>query len=246
MKQIILMIVAYALMVYVNMLATFGTINGQTTAEVSNKLDVLVRPAGYVVSIWGLIYFLLALWLFLQFKRRDSIEPTSQSIAYLFVASCIFNILWLICWHYELFGLAQLFMFGLLFTLIALYKQYPIRNNSFAGRLPFSIYLGWISVATIVNMAYTLKYFDVSLGIDEVPGTIVLIIIAGLLALIGRKVSDDPYFALVFVWAIIGIAVGNENQSIVTTAYIVAVIVFVGTIVFSFMGNKDSSKNALS
>lgn len=134
-------------------------------------------------------------------------------------------------------------MLLLLITLIALYKQYSTADSRFGGRFPFSFYLGWISVATIANMSYTLKYYDISLGIDEVTGTIILIIIAGMLAIAGRYVSNDPYFSIVFVWAIIGIAARNTEQSIVITAYVVAAIIFIAIIVVSFM-RKPATQTA--
>ena len=239
MKQIILMIVAFVVMVYVNAKANMSTINGQTTSEVSNKLDVLFTPAGYVFSIWGLIYLLLAIWLYLQLKHRNTSEKVPGNVGYLFIISCILNISWLFAWHYEMFILSLLIMVLLLLTLIAIYKSYPVGDSEFGGRLPFSFYLGWISVATIANTAYTLKYYDVSLGIDEVTGTIVLVIFAGLLALIGQKVSDDSYFAIVFVWAIIGIAASNTAPSLIVACFVLAIVVLIAIIAMSFMKNRN-------
>lgn len=238
-----MMIIAYVAMVTTNVLSNTLPINGQTTAEISDKLTVLFTPAGYVFSIWGIIYVLLAIWLFLQVKNRYTEQAASNTVSYLFVVSCVFNIIWLLSWHYEYFALSIVVMLLLLITLIALYKQYSTADSRFGGRFPFSFYLGWISVATIANMSYTLKYYDISLGIDEVTGTIILIIIAGMLAIAGRYVSNDPYFSIVFVWAIIGIAARNTEQSIVITAYVVAAIIFIAIIVVSFM-RKPATQTA--
>lgn len=238
MKNWLLMLISYVVMVFINALGASGHINGQTQAEISNKLDVLFTPDSYVFSIWGLIYFLLAIWLIIQFKRRNTSVKTLQRIVTLFVATCLFNVLWLITWHYEIFVVAQLMMFALLITLIFLYTTYPKGDKSFGGRLPFSFYTGWISVATIANMAYTLKYYDVSLGINEVPGTIGLVIIALLLAIATLFSQRDPFFALVFVWAIIGIGTVNTNGSLVATAYVAAAIIFVAIIVSFFTKDK--------
>lgn len=242
MPKLIWMTLVFIGMLVVNALATTGVLNHQTTSEISNSQNVLFTPAGYVFAIWGIIYFLLAVWLYLQFKNKDKKEIKSE-IADLFIVSCLFNILWLVSWHYELFAVSLVVMVLLLLTLILLYKQYAVKDNRFAGRLPFSVYLGWISVATITNAAFTLKYFDVSLGISEVTGTIVLIIIAGLLAIAGRYYSKDTYFALVFVWAIIGIGVKNSAPSLVTTAYVVAAIILLAIVVFPIISNHKQLKN---
>lgn len=240
MNKLIAMTIAFVAMLVINGLATTGVLNNQTTSEISNSQTVLITPAGYVFSIWGVIYVLVAIWLFLQFKRKHE-EPVTQPIAMLFIASCVLNIFWLVTFHYELFAIAQIIMLGLLIALILLYKQYSVDDDRFAGRLPFSVYLGWISVATIVNMSFTLKYYDVSLGISEPIGTVVLLVVAVLLAIAGHYISKDPYFAIVFVWAIIGIATANSDTLVVYSAYIAAAVIFIVIIAVSLLFNKQTA-----
>lgn len=235
MKKWLGMFIAFLIMIAVNALGSMGSINGQSQSEISNKLDVLFTPAGYVFSIWGLIYLLVLIWLVIQFTRKNSEEKLPKNIVVLFILTCVFNILWLLTWHYELFIVAQIMMFLLLITLIVLYMRYPAGNKRFGGRLPFSLYTGWISVATIANMSYTLKHYDVSLGISEVNGTIGLLVVALLLAVATIFMRRDPFFGLVFVWATIGIGVANSNQSLVITAYIVAALIFIAVIGSVFM-----------
>ncbi|MBQ0139907.1 MAG: tryptophan-rich sensory protein [Kurthia sp.] len=232
MKRWVTMLIAFIIMLVVNGLGSMGYINGQSQSEISNKLDVLFTPAGYVFSIWGLIYILVLIWLIIQFTRRNSLEKLPQSVVILFILTCVFNILWLLMWHYEIFVVAQIMMFLLLLTLIILYMKYPKGNNGFGGRLPFSLYTGWISVATIANMAYTLKHYDVSLGVSEVNGTIGLLVVALLLAIATLYSRKDVFYALVFVWAIIGIGITNTEQSLVTASYIT-----VGILVLAIIGS---------
>lgn len=234
-KNSIMLIIAFLAMVTTNVLANTLPINGQTTAEISDKQTVLFTPAGYVFSIWGVIYVLVGIWVFLQVKNRNTEHATTNKISLLFIVSCAFNIIWLLSWHYEYFVLSIVVMFLLLITLIMLYTQYPKSDARFGGRFPFSFYLGWISVASIANTAYTFKHYNISLGIDEAILTIILLIVAGALAIFIRSMSRDPYFAIVFVWAIIGIAARNTEQSIVITAYVVAAIIFIAIIAVSFM-----------
>ena len=235
------MLIAYIAMVIVNILSNTLPINGQTAAEISNRIDVLFTPAGYVFSIWSVIYGLLGIWLFLLWKKHKTTNKDIPSkLTILFTLSCLLNSSWLFCFHYEKFFLSTIVMVALLIVLINIYLMYPVGDKRFSGRLPFSIYLGWISVATIANISYTLKYYEVSLGIDEVLGTIILIIMAGLLALIVRYRSDDPYFALVFVWAIVGIAQSNDATSLVKAAYIVAFNIFVLTFALSLVKKNNA------
>lgn len=239
MKRWLTMFIAFILMLAVNALGSMGYINGQSQSDISNKLDVLFTPAGYVFSIWGLIYFLILIWLLIQFVRRDSLEKLPQSIVILFSLTCIFNILWLLMWHYEIFVVAQIMMFLLLITLIILYMKYPKGDKAFGGRLPFSFYTGWISVATIANMAYTLKYYDISLGVGEVVGTVGLLVVALLLALATLYSRKDIFYALVFVWAIIGIAIVNTESLLIIASYIIAALLMLAIIMPFFRKNNS-------
>jgi len=241
MKQWIFMLIAYVAMVMTNALANSVPINGQTTSEISNRLDVPFTPAGYVFSIWGLIYLLLATWLILAFKNRNTDKAVPRKTGALFILSCILNAAWLFSFHYDLFILSTFVIIVLLITLIAIHQSYPRSDSRFGGRLPFSVYLGWISVATIANITYTLKFHDVSLGIGEIEGTIGLVIIAGILGIAGRYLSDDPFFALVFVWAIVGIAVANSGTALATASYIVAIVIFIAIIAISFMRKRKTT-----
>ncbi|MGM9949896.1 MAG: TspO/MBR family protein [Lysinibacillus sp.] len=241
MKQWILMLIAYVIMVTTNALANILPINGQTTSEISNRLDVPFTPAGYVFSIWGLIYFLLAIWLIAAFTNRNTDKVVPAKTGSLFILSCLLNATWLFSFHYEQFVLSSVIIVALLITLIFIHQSYPKGDSRFGGRLPFSFYLGWISVATIANINYTLKFHDVSLGIGEIEGTIGLVIIAGLLGIAGRYLSDDPFYALVFVWAIIGIGVANSGTGLETASYMVAIVIFFAILITPLLGRKKTS-----
>ena len=242
MRELIVMALFYIAMVIVNALSNTLPINGQTASEISNKIDVLFTPAGYVFSIWSFIYFLLAGWLLILFLHHKKTPFTNKRLATLFCISCALNISWLFAFHYEFFILSVFIMIGLLLTIILIYLSYPIGDKRIGGRLPFSIYLGWISVATIANISYTLKYYDVSLGINEVSGTIILLVIAACIAITGRYISDDPFFATVFVWAIIGIAVKNTEPNLVAAAYIIAVFIFILILVLTLASNNRAQQ----
>lgn len=127
-------------------------------------------------------------------------------------------------------------MFCLLFTLIALYEFFETAGID--ERLPFSIYLAWISVATIANMSFTLKYYGVSLSISEPLGTVGLLFVAAILALLSQYLRNDILFVAVFVWSFIGIAVANAATVVGTAAWMVAIAVAIGALAISFLPSK--------
>ncbi|ASF38034.1 tryptophan-rich sensory protein [Halobacillus halophilus] len=243
MGKFILNLLAYLLVVVVNGLANTLPLNGQTTGEISNRLNVLFTPAGYVFSIWGLIYILLGIWVLRQFpaSRRDL--PIYQAVSGLFVLSCILNSLWIFMWHYNFFGLSVIVMLLLLLTLIRLYIKAEAVDASFLDRLPFSVYLGWISVATIANISYYLTYIEWSgFGISASVWTFILLIIATLLAFYILITKNDWVYPLVFVWAFVGIGVQNQDADVplvVYSSYIFAALILVVTVFFALKQRKQ-------
>ena len=145
MRRFTLNLIATFLVVIVNALANILPINGQTTGAISNRLDVLFTPAGYVFGIWGLIYLLLFVWTLRQFPEDRRDLPIYKKSTPLYLMSSILNISWILLWHYEYFFLTVVVMVGLLSTLIALYHKIKKEDPSFWDIAPFSVYLGWIS-----------------------------------------------------------------------------------------------------
>lgn len=205
--------ISYVAMIIINIIANTVGINGKTTGEISNQLEILFTPAPYVFSIWILIYFLLAIWLFQQLLLPTNDEQ-SKSRMDLFTSMSLYNIAWLLSWHYSYFILSVAIMICLLIGLIMLYVSYPAGDYRFSGRLPFSIYLGWISVALMVNISYVLKYYEWNgFGIAEQTWAQILLLLATVLAAYNQVRNRDTLFTIVIIWAFIGIAVHNGKDA---------------------------------
>ncbi|MBH0231496.1 tryptophan-rich sensory protein [Halobacillus yeomjeoni] len=242
MRKLLINAAALLFVVIVNGLANVLPLNGKTTGGISNQLNVLFTPAGYVFSIWGLIYILLGVWVLRQLplSRRDL--PVYQSTHGLFVLSSLLNILWIFMWHYEFFSLSVIVMVLLLLSLIRLYGKLKTANASFFDTLPFSIYLGWISVATIANISYYLTYTGwTGFGVSDSVWTFILLAAGTGLALYFLKNEQDWIYPLVFVWAFIGVGVKNQNADVplvVYSSYILAGVVFLFTLFYVINRSK--------
>jgi len=228
-------ILALLAVIVVNTLANTLPIAGKTTGELSDQYPVLITPAGYVFSIWGLIYLLLAGFVIYQALPGNADRQSIQRIGPLFILTCIFNCSWIFAWHYELLPLSVLIMLALLGTLIVIYTGIrQVQGPTTLGErlfvyLPFSVYLGWISVATIVNITvllYDLEWDGFGLGATTwtLIGIAVTVVLA---ALIGYRFSDAA-FMLVFVWALVGIGVKQQSgdSTVSTAAFVAAGLVF--------------------
>ncbi|HEX5942236.1 MAG TPA: tryptophan-rich sensory protein, partial [Anaerolineales bacterium] len=113
----------------VNILASTLPLNGQNTGEISDRFQVYFVPAGYVFSIWGIIYLGWIVFTAFQLQRSQKESPRLRRLGYLFALSNLANAAWLFCWHYNLFGWSVLVMLTLLGLLIASYLRLNVNRS---------------------------------------------------------------------------------------------------------------------
>lgn len=227
-------IMAFLFTVLVNGLAGSTTIlGGKNTAQISDANPTLITPAGYVFSIWGVIYILLGVFVVFQALPSEKGKDYQKRIGWLFVLSSLLNIAWLFLWQFEYLSLSVVLMFLLLATLISIYLRLNIGKSTaplrekLAVHMPFSVYLGWITIASIANVAVTLVSVNWDgFGISPETWAALIIIIALLITLLVIATRKDVAYGLVIIWALVGIAVKqSENQNIVMITEISAIIV---------------------
>ncbi len=231
----ILNIVAVVVVLVVNGLANALPLNGLTTGEISDRFEVYFVPAGYVFSIWGLIYLGLIAFVVYQALPKQRDHPRLQRISYGFVVSCLANAAWIFLWHYERFPLTLVAMLVLLVSLIFIYLRLGIGRAEVSTLekvcvdIPFSIYLGWVTVATIANVTSLLDYVGWGgWGIGPQVWTVIMLIAAtAITAAVGFTRGDIAYM-LVIVWAFIGIAVKHAGTpTVAISAWVMTTIVVV-------------------
>jgi len=229
-------ILAFILTVLVNGLAGSTTIlGGKDTAQISDANPTLITPAGYVFSIWGVIYILLGIFVVFQALPSEKGKGYKEDIGWLFVLSSIFNIAWLFLWQFEYLGLSVVLMFLLLASLISVYLRLSIGKSKVGFReklavhVPFSVYLGWITIASIANVTVTLVSVNWDgFGISPETWATLIVIVALLITMLVLATRKDIAYGLVIVWALVGIAAGQSgNQNIVNLAEASAIIVLI-------------------
>jgi benzodiazapine receptor len=226
-------VLSTVVVIVMNGLANALPLNGQTTGEISDRFDVYFVPAGYVFSIWGLIYLALIAYSIYQALPSQRQNPRLRSTGYLYVLTCLANIAWLFFWHYELFVLTMVAMIALLLLLIAVYLGLGTGRTrvsvaeTWLVRVPFSIYLGWITVATIANATSLLVYLNWSgWGISPEAWAVIMLIAAVAIASAVSINRGDAAYVAVIVWAFAGIAVKHSGTPAVSIAAgLLAVIV---------------------
>lgn len=222
-------------MIVMNFLANALPFFGRTTAEVSERFPTLITPAGYVFAIWGVIYLGLLAVVAAQSFTHLADDTLPDRLAGPLIVSSIANVVWLLLWHSLNVGWSVAAMLVLLVSLVVAYVRAhtgrparPSAVETWMIRIPLSIYLGWISVATIANIAGALEatgWDRWGIGI-EWWGVILLAVGSGL-ALGGLVLRSDEVFASVFVWAYAGIALASESFLVRMTAAVLALFIAV-------------------
>jgi hypothetical protein len=218
-------VVALIITITINVLSNTLPFNGLTAGEISDSFDVFFVPAGYVFSIWSIIYLGLIAYAVYQALPAQRENTRLRQTGWWFVLSCVGNSIWLFLWHYGFFAVSVLLMLTLLISLIMVYLRLGVgrgpvpRGERWLVHLPFSIYLGWVTVATIANITAFLDSinwngFGIGPEIWTIIMLVVALVVAGLMAYDRREIA----YLLVLIWAFIGIGVEQADTPLVVNA----------------------------
>jgi len=225
--------VGLLLVLTLNGLANALPINGVTTGGVSDRYDNLFVPAGFTFSIWGLIYLLLIAFVVYQWiVARDDRDLFSERVGPWFFLSCLANASWILAWHYEMLPLSLVLMLVLLGSLLVIYLRLGVgagnatRGERMLVHLPFSVYLGWITVATIANVSALLTSIQWGgLGLSAQSWTVAVIAVATAIALAMAFRRYDIFFCMVVDWALLGILLKRlADDTVPDQAVVVATV----------------------
>lgn len=240
-------IIALIVTIVVNYLSNTGIFNDNTMASVSGRYQNYFTPSGYAFSIWGLIYLLLAAFVIYQARGisgKREVPGVVEKIGWLFVISCAANSAWVLAWLYDFTGLSVLIMITLLTTLWLIIVRtrmemdlLPIKKIALTW-WPFAIYLGWISVALIANVAaYFTKIGWNGFGLSPVAWTVIMICVAGVVYLALTWKRNLRESSMVGVWALVAVAVANwgTTPAVVNAALIVSAVIFISSGVHAYL-----------
>ena len=241
----IITLVTFLAMVVVNALATLLPINGITTGEVSDSYPNLFAPTGLTFSIWGLIYALLALYTGYQLAAKKAPQKLICKLGIIFSLSSAANILWIFSWHYQIIPLTMVLMLIILVCLIWIMQlissQELTRKEQFFIKLPFAVYLGWITVATIANATTLLVSIGWDgFGLPDSTWTVLLVAIGAVIGILTGLRFKSIAYLLTLVWAYAGIIIkhvsaagfGGQYPAVIITAA-VSIALFLIAAVFT-------------
>lgn len=251
----ILVVFTYVGMIAANVLANALPINGLNTGEVSDSYPNLFAPAGMTFAVWGVIYLMLAAYTLYQaggFRYKGEIrkEALLNKIGILFSISSLANTAWIFAWHYKIIFLSLVLIITVLLSLILINKEIIKEKLSskerFFIRLPFSLYFGWLTVATIANATTFLVHIQwTGFGLSEVSWT-VFVLFAGLgIGLSAMLRNRDIAYGLVLIWAYFGILTKHVSPNgfdgrygIIIAILYLCLVIFIAADVFLIYTEK--------
>ncbi|KST62184.1 hypothetical protein [Mastigocoleus testarum] len=226
----IVTLVAIILAFVVNVASNIFPFNGLTIGQISNTLfkEVLIIPANYAFVIWGLIYLGLFAFATYQVLPNQRNDPDLRKIGYFLVIASIAQSIWVYLFSFRLFTLSVVAMVIILLPLIATYlhlgtsKTATSRVKRWCVHYPIGIYLGWISVATVVNVASALYAQNWnSWGISAQAWTVIMTLVAAAISVVTVLQNRDLTYTGVTIWALVAIAIKNwENHIIKIVAFL--------------------------
>lgn len=206
--QRILALASFGFVLVMNAVATALPLSGLSVGEVSRRYDTLFAPIDFTFGIWGLIYLGLTVYSFAQLTTDN---PTIRAITPWFIVANLLNGTWIIAWRLELLWLSALILALLLLSLYKINRVTTATRTDFFGtvlvRIPFAIYFGWVTVATIANISSLLVQQGLGDGfwLSAESWTVVILVVAVLIGSATALVNSSPTYSLVLVWAFWGI-----------------------------------------
>lgn len=240
----ILILLSFLAVILVNYLANSLPLNNRSTGEISDSYPSFFTPAGFTFSIWGIIYLLLGILVFKAVITSSDqfFNQYSETFILMFVFTCITNISWLFCWHYDKIGLSLIVMF--IFYLALLFMTFYLKDLNYFTKISISTYTGWISVAFITNLAVYLVKLDIPFFQNRETFWFILIMIVGLLIALSILIfTKNIVVVIVFAWAYFGIFMKHyqkygyyltKNLNIFNLAML---LIIVGSIIFTLIVN---------
>jgi hypothetical protein len=204
-------------------------LNGRGTGEISDSFNVLFVPAGYVFSIWGLIYIGLIAYTIYHSIPGQRANQLLVKTGWIVALSSLANGAWIYFWHFGFYAITLVVMLALLALLLIIYLRLNIGKTQFTTRekwfisIPFSLYLGWITVATIANATALLSYLDWNgWGVSPLTWTLIMLAAGVVISALMSFTRSDIAYNLVLIWAFIGISIRWTNEPTLNAAGFIA------------------------
>jgi len=243
MRAALVLVATIATIAY-NSIAAAGLINGVTPAAISERFPTILTPAGYAFSIWSLIY--LSVTAFAIYQLLPANLARFRNVRSIFIVTCVLNCAWIYFWHHQQMAVCLVLIVALLGSLVwmlFLFGRSESAVESLFTKVPFGLYAGWVTAATLINVLIFLKYERIELSPVgwNALGIVLMVLAVGSTVVVRLKLKNYLY-PLAIAWALTAIAVkqsGNTAIVVVCAAGVVIALVTAGSFVVDLKGSTS-------
>lgn len=212
----------------------------------------LVAPAGPAFSIWTVIYLGLLAYAVWQFFPRVASSARHRRLGYPIALSLGLNAAWLLSIQFDALWLSVPIIVALLIVLILAFRMcLALRPEGMVDTIitdgTIGLYLGWVSLATIANVAAVLNAsgFD-GFGIPEDLWAVVMIAVAGAIGVwVAIRSRGRIAPALSLSWGLAWLAVARLTGAPESVAAgVAAIIAVVAVLAFTAVIRIESQREA--
>jgi len=241
--------VAVAACLYVNYLYNAHPPAGAlSNGAMSARHPTLLTPAGYAFSIWGVIFSGLVAYTVWQLRPNAWQTPLPSRLTPILTLAVLATTCWTLVFSYEYIGLSLVVMLAILGLLAVAYaRARPVVLNGNAPAWPtwfLSLYLGWIMLATVLNVIFGLRD---ALGVQwsaeaSLVGSDALIGVAAILGVALAQRGRDALLPLPIAWGLVGtyVAQHNPNPGLGLVALGAAAALVVGAVLAAVRGRRPA------
>jgi len=216
---------------------------GDIANQTFNDLNYFF-PAGYVfTTIWPVIYSGIIAWAVYQVLPANRDNPRLRAAAPWLMVNLVLNGLWVWVFGMEAFVSTVPIMAVLVYTTVMVYRKLeigrtPVERWERILQIPLTIYLAWLTVATVANIASALVAVGWNgFGLSyEAWGLIMLLVGVGLAAFLYRGFGRDVVIPLVYLYAYVGIIVRYSDEPLILAGAAIGAVALAGLSAYHFIG----------
>lgn len=207
-------------------------VTGPSIGAISDRYPTYVVPAGYAFLIWNLIFALALGYGFWQWRPAQRANPLLRGVGWLTASALAATSLWMLIFQRSLFTPSVVVMLWLLASLIGVVVRLYQHGANFSRTeqwlvyVTFSIFLGWITVATVANVGQVLTALGWNgWGLAAETWGIIALALAGVLAAaVTVATGGNAPYALTVIWALIAVAINQFSRAVPTSSTTVGAV----------------------
>lgn len=225
-----------------------GAFGGTPIAEAADGAlaadATVLAPASPAFSIWSLIYAALLVHGIYQVLPSNAADPRLRSVGWWVLASMVLNVLWIMVVQADsVWGSFAVIVVlaAVLVRIAALLRRHKARSwkDVVTTDVPVGLYLGWITIATLANLAAAVANQQPDLGLTSpvaIGGSIAALVgLAFLVIFFARWARTLPGVAisagLALAWGLMWVAVERaegepKSLAMMWAAGLVAIVAF--------------------